>query len=333
MTQTTETVAAPPLAPLFASLAKAHADMGGSVTKDRTNPHFHSSYATLAAVLQVATPALSAHGLVLVQYREGNELVTRLAHESGAELRTTYPLKPRQDTEQGWGSAITYARRYQAMALLGLAPADEDDGQAASSGPQHDRGRSRGRKAEPKQGSGTKAKAKPEAQKADTDPRVMQAWLRLLALCDGSKDTATPVWKALRADAELGTVDALVARLDAYTACRSYLTVTKGRGDTSAAITKQVHEDTTEGWKERAAKLAKHVGELHPSEVESLVADVKPPAAGGQQHDITVGPGVPLTEEDIVRTWCPSPPGGHLVDHHTDAQGREVYVVEIYGSD
>ena len=119
------------MGPFYAALGKAQGEMGSGVGKDAKNPHFKSQYATLSACLAVAMPALARHGFALIQYREGSDLVTRLGHSSGTELITLYPLEPSKKTEQGWGSAITYARRYQVMALLGLAPED-DDGNAVT---------------------------------------------------------------------------------------------------------------------------------------------------------------------------------------------------------
>lgn len=58
-------------------------------------------------------------------------LTTRLIHESGEwiEDMATVPL-PKNDP-QGYGSAMTYARRYALSAITGLYQ-DDDDGNAAS---------------------------------------------------------------------------------------------------------------------------------------------------------------------------------------------------------
>jgi hypothetical protein len=58
-------------------------------------------------------------------------LVTRLIHESGEWLGSRYPVHPVKADPQGEGSALTYARRYALMALVGIAPED-DDGNAAN---------------------------------------------------------------------------------------------------------------------------------------------------------------------------------------------------------
>jgi len=57
-------------------------------------------------------------------------LVTMLTHSSGQWFRSSYPVRPVQATPQGLGSALTYSRRYSLMAMVGIAPED-DDGEAA----------------------------------------------------------------------------------------------------------------------------------------------------------------------------------------------------------
>jgi hypothetical protein len=45
-------------------------------------------------------------------------------------IQGRYPIQPVKNDPQGLGSAITYARRYSLMAIVGIAP-DDDDGEAA----------------------------------------------------------------------------------------------------------------------------------------------------------------------------------------------------------
>ncbi len=80
---------------------------------------------------------LSANGLSIVQQpidgaTGGVLLRTILLHSSGQALESqfTMPLKPNASA-QDVGSALTYARRYTLMALVGIAPED-DDGNAAT---------------------------------------------------------------------------------------------------------------------------------------------------------------------------------------------------------
>ena len=103
--------------------------------KDATNPAFRSKYVSLQGTLNAVEQALRDQGIAIVQQTDiddtGTILVTRLIHESGEWLGSRYPIRPVKQDPQGEGSALTYARRYALMALVGIAPED-DDGNAAS---------------------------------------------------------------------------------------------------------------------------------------------------------------------------------------------------------
>jgi len=118
-----------------AALAKAQAGMTVA-DKDAKNPHFRSDYATLASVMEAVRPALSENGIAIFQdvgTGDGNVLVTtHLIHSSGQWLASTISAKPQKPDAQGIGSTVTYLRRYGLMAAAGIAPGDDDDGNAAS---------------------------------------------------------------------------------------------------------------------------------------------------------------------------------------------------------
>jgi len=57
---------------------------------------------------------------------EGVCLVTTLLHTSGEWISGRRPLHAKTKDPQGIGSAITYARRYDLMAMVGIAPEDDD---------------------------------------------------------------------------------------------------------------------------------------------------------------------------------------------------------------
>jgi ERF superfamily protein len=121
------------IAKLATALAKAQAEMEGA-TKDSVNPHFKSRYADLAAAWDACRKPLTKHGLAVLQLprAEGPQvtITTLLTHESGEYIGESLTLTAQQNTPQGIGSAITYGRRYGLMALVGIAPED-DDGEAA----------------------------------------------------------------------------------------------------------------------------------------------------------------------------------------------------------
>jgi hypothetical protein len=80
--------------------------------------------------------ALNAAGIALIQRTSedstGVTVETVFVHESGEmmECGKLHVPATKQDA-QGYGSALTYARRYSLMAAAGIAPED-DDGNAAS---------------------------------------------------------------------------------------------------------------------------------------------------------------------------------------------------------
>ena len=114
---------------LAAALAKAQGAMENAIM-NRTNPHFKTKYADLAAVLNAARKPLSANGLAIVQTIGDGVLHTRLLHTSGQWIASEHPL-PMSGRPQEIGSALTYARRYSLSALIGIAADEDDDANAA----------------------------------------------------------------------------------------------------------------------------------------------------------------------------------------------------------
>lgn len=120
---------------LFAALAQAQAEIGAAI-KDSTNPHFRSKYADLASVVAAIKPVAAKHGLGYIQRfgeaQGGVSVETVIVHKSGESFPTGMLFVPasKQDA-QGYGSAITYARRYSLQTAWGV-PADDDDGNAAT---------------------------------------------------------------------------------------------------------------------------------------------------------------------------------------------------------
>jgi hypothetical protein len=123
---------------IFAAMVAAQKAYGPAL-KTKVNPHFKNKYADLAASAEAVTDALNANGIALAQVCHESEhgviVETKFLHESGEEWSGGKLFIPssKQDA-QGFGSALTYARRYSLMAACGIAPED-DDGNAAS-GPQ-----------------------------------------------------------------------------------------------------------------------------------------------------------------------------------------------------
>lgn len=120
---------------IAAALVKAQKKFSPAL-KSSTNPHFKSKYADLSACVEAVIDALNDNGIALIQRthecESGVMVETVFMHESGEvfEAGKLHVPASKQDP-QGYGSALTYARRYSLMASCGIAPED-DDGNAAS---------------------------------------------------------------------------------------------------------------------------------------------------------------------------------------------------------
>lgn len=123
---------------IASALVKAQKSFGPAL-KTSVNPHFKSRYADLAACVEAVIDGLNNNGIALIQQThecaDGVIVETLLIHESGETLsggRLHVPAS--KHDAQGFGSALSYARRYSLMATTGIAPED-DDGNAASKKP------------------------------------------------------------------------------------------------------------------------------------------------------------------------------------------------------
>ena len=127
------------------ALVKAQKAFGPAL-KTSTNPHFRSRYADLSACVEAVIDSLNNNGIALIQrnYEDntGVTVETLFVHESGEILECGKLHVPasKQDP-QGYGSALTYARRYSLMAACGIAPEDDDGNAASRKAPVYDASR------------------------------------------------------------------------------------------------------------------------------------------------------------------------------------------------
>lgn len=147
------------------ALAKAQGVMGGAA-KDKKNPHFGNNYADLASVWEACREPLAQNELAVVQQvtsdPNGVTVTSTLLHSSGEYISDRCWLPVTQKTPQGYGSTITYARRYSLSALVGVAQEDDDGnaGSAQTSAPA-------GQRSAPRQQAARKAaESKPDTKPA-----------------------------------------------------------------------------------------------------------------------------------------------------------------------
>lgn len=94
--------------------------------KEANNPFFNSAYADLNTVLNGVEPLLEANNFVLLQPVTGRVVETILLHTSGQFISSDMELVLAKNDMQAMGSAVSYARRYSLMSLLGLKSVDDD---------------------------------------------------------------------------------------------------------------------------------------------------------------------------------------------------------------
>ena len=125
-------------ASMSGALVKALAEIEGAA-KDKVNPHFKSKYADIASVIDAIKPVLAKHNLGFTQHSQPSEqgvIVETVLHHAGGEMLSMGSLyvPANKNDPQGFGSALTYARRYALMTAFGV-PAEDDDGNAARTNP------------------------------------------------------------------------------------------------------------------------------------------------------------------------------------------------------
>jgi hypothetical protein len=105
--------------------------------ENATNPRF-GRYADLTAVSDACKAALREQGITYMHVpmpasRDGHmALSVILIHSSGQYIGGQIEMPLPKSDPQGYGSALTYARRYSLASICGVLIAD-DDGNAASS--------------------------------------------------------------------------------------------------------------------------------------------------------------------------------------------------------
>lgn len=99
----------------------------GKVVKGKDNPFHKTKYADLNSVIEATDPALEEVGLIWIDRPNGNQLESDVIDvESGEKITLVCPLLLIKQDMQQLGSGITYARRYNRLAALGMQTVDDD---------------------------------------------------------------------------------------------------------------------------------------------------------------------------------------------------------------
>lgn len=183
------------------ALVKAKRSFGPAL-KLAVNPHLKNKYADLGACLDAVDDALLKEGIFMYQETaedaSGVTVETVFLHETGETLRCGKLHVPATKSDpQGYGSALTYARRYSLVTACGIAQED-DDGNAASNG-----------------------KAKPAQQRMPDPPPIlpppsqeqMDEIIHLANTRDLNKDQAKGLSEWLKLPQTMQSADKMVARL------------------------------------------------------------------------------------------------------------------------
>lgn len=125
-----ETCHSPQMNELFAALCKAQVIMKPAIF-NKTNPHLKNRYADFTSCMDACRQPLASNGLALLQFTETENgeifLCTMLGHTSGQWIKSKFPLITAKKDSQGYGAAMTYAKRYTLSSMIGLVSDDDDD--------------------------------------------------------------------------------------------------------------------------------------------------------------------------------------------------------------
>ena len=116
-------------AELNTALAKAYSEYS-PITYNRINPYYKSEYADLEVIMDMVRPILAKNGLVVTQRTllevSGTTILqTRLWHSTGQWIESRARIIPSKNDYHTYGSAMSYMKRYQIMAMLNITVTDD----------------------------------------------------------------------------------------------------------------------------------------------------------------------------------------------------------------
>lgn len=102
--------------------------------RTRGGDEYSFKYATLSAIIDGIRAPMSKHGLAYTQtleHDDGYYVLTTTLHWENQFMSSVTPIIISGGSNQEFGSALTYMKRYALAALVGVAPDEDDDGNAA----------------------------------------------------------------------------------------------------------------------------------------------------------------------------------------------------------
>ena len=120
---------------LIEALIKAQSEMTSAVATG-TNPHFKSEYAPLDEVIKAVKKPLNRNGIFFLQkvyVADNGQCVETEFHGHDSVLKGGKVfVKCDKSTAQGYGSSLSYAKRYSLQTACGLPTGDDDDANAST---------------------------------------------------------------------------------------------------------------------------------------------------------------------------------------------------------
>lgn len=174
---------------IIGALAKALASVEGA-QRNAENPHFKKAYADLGSVIYAIRP-VAEHGIWYRQVpkrdADGALIETFYIHESGEELSAGEMFVPTNKRDpQGFGSAVTYCRRYALQTAFGIATEDDDAEAAMRGAERREGGNSRqGGSQQPRERQGGNSQQSRRQNAAD-DGMPAAAWSKLIGLIEAT---------------------------------------------------------------------------------------------------------------------------------------------------
>jgi hypothetical protein len=165
----------------LSNLATALAMVQGQLRpaeENAENPFFKSKYADIASIISAVRDLMAKNGLSVSQFpgltvNHSATLTTILMHNSGEWLSQDMTIPLAKVDPQGYGSAITYARRYALASVLGIVAGEDDDGNSATG--KQDKGPKWSDDEEPTLGTNSQGPDEAEKVKAENGKKVMSA--------------------------------------------------------------------------------------------------------------------------------------------------------------